>query len=69
MRAGLRRLKADDKERQAKLARLRAAIQEGIDSGPAIEVEDVGAWLDDIAAEVEAEVAAEETASARTTAE
>ena len=69
MRAGLRRLKADDKERQAKLARLRAAIQEGIDSGPAIEVKDVGAWLDDIAAEVEAEVAAEETASARTTAE
>ena len=67
-RAGLRSLKAEQDLRAAKIAALNAAIQEGIDSGPPVEIDDVGAWLDGIAAEVEAEVAAEE-AAARTTAE
>lgn len=67
VRAGLRALKADQAEHAAKIAALNAAILEGIDSGPAIPIEDVGAWLDEIDAEVEAELAAE--AAARTSAE
>ncbi len=69
MRAGLRLLYAQAEERAFKLAALNAAIQEGIDSGPPIEIEDVSAWLDEIAAEVEAEIAAEDAASIRTPAE
>ena len=68
VRAGLRALKADQAERAAKVEALRAAIQEGIDSGPAIPIDDVGAWLDEIDAEVEAELEAEAEA-ARSSAE
>ena len=68
VRAGLRLLQAYEAERAAKLAALRAAIQEAWDSGPPISVDDVSAWLDEISAEVEAEIAAED-AAARTPAE
>ncbi len=68
MRAGLRLLYAQQEERAFKLAALKAAIQEGIDSGPGIPIENISAWLDEIDAEVEAELAAESTA-ARTPAE
>lgn len=68
VRAGLRALKADQVAHAAKVEALRAAIQEGTDSGPAIPIEDIGAWLDEIDAEVEAELAAE-AAAAHTSAE
>jgi antitoxin ParD1/3/4 len=68
VRAGLRALKADQAAHAAKVEALRAAIQEGIGSGPAIPIDDIGAWLDEIDAEVEAELAAEATAT-RTSAE
>ena len=48
MRAGLRLLKVEEDERAAKLARLRAAVQEGIDAierGEYEEVDDVEAWM------------------------
>ena len=63
IRAGLRLLKAEEEARAAKLEALRAAIQEGIESGPAIPIDDVGAWLDEIDAEVETELAAEAAAA------
>jgi len=69
VRAGLRALQAEEAQRAAKLEALRAAIQEGIDSGPPIEIEDVSAWLAEISAEVEAEIAAEDAAAARAAAE
>lgn len=69
VRAGLRLLKAEEETRARKLAALNAAIQEGIDSGPAIEIDDFSAWLDEIDAEVEAEIAAEDAAAARMPAE
>lgn len=69
VRAGLRLLKAEEETRARKLAALNAAIQEGIDSGPAIPVEDIDAFFDDIDAEIEAEIAAEEAAAARSAAE
>lgn len=69
LRAGLRALKAEQAAHAAKVEALRAAIQEGIDSGPAVPVEDISAWLDEIDAEVEAEIAAEDAAAARTSAE
>ncbi|MFT4605450.1 MAG: antitoxin ParD1/3/4 [Rhodothermales bacterium] len=37
VRAGLRLIEEQEQERQAKLQGLRLAIQEGIDSGPAVE--------------------------------
>jgi antitoxin ParD1/3/4 len=69
VRAGLRALKADQAERAAKIEALNAAIQVGIDSGPAIPIEDFSAFLDEIDAEIEAEIAAEDAAAARTSAE
>lgn len=68
IRAGLRLLKAEEELRARKLEALHAAIQEGMDSGPAVEIEDFSAWLDEIDAEVEAEIAAE-AAAARAPAE
>lgn len=68
VRAGLRLLYAEAEERAAKLAALNAAIQEGLDSGPGIEVDDIDAYFDRIDAEIEAEIAAED-AAARTSAE
>lgn len=68
VRAGLRALKADQAAHAAKVEALRAAIQEGIDSGPAVPIDNVSAWLDEIDAEVEAELAAE-AAAAHTSAE
>lgn len=65
VRAGLRLLKAEEETRARKLAALNAAIQESIGSGPSIPIEDIGAWLDEIDAEVEAEIAAEDAAAAR----
>lgn len=72
VRAGLRALKAEEETRARKLEALRAAIQEGLDDVAAGRVEDVGdfsAWLDGLDAEVEAEIAAEDAAAARTPAE
>lgn len=71
VRAGLRALKAEQDERARKLEALKAAIQvaeDDIAAGRYEDVEDVGAWLDEIEAEVEAELAAE-AAAARTSAE
>ncbi len=72
VRAALRLLKAEEERRAAKLAALNAAIQEGLDdmaAGRFEEVADVSAWLDEIDAEVEAELAADEAAAARRSAE
>lgn len=72
VRAGLRLLKAEDETRARKLEALRAAIQEGLDdvaAGRVIEIDNFSAWLDEIDAEVEAELAAEDAAAARTPAE
>ncbi|WP_158918328.1 type II toxin-antitoxin system ParD family antitoxin [Caulobacter sp. S45] len=58
VRAGLRLLKTRTDTDAARLARLRAAVQVGLDQlerGEGIEVEDIGAWLDELQAEVEAE--------------
>jgi antitoxin ParD1/3/4 len=68
VRAGLRALKADQAAHAAKVEALREAIQVGVESGPAVPIDDIGAWLDEIDAEVEAELAAE-AAAARTSAE
>lgn len=49
VRAGLRLLKAQAEEEEARLAGLRAAIQVGLDEldrGEGIEVTDVAGWLD-----------------------
>ncbi|MBL8544271.1 MAG: type II toxin-antitoxin system ParD family antitoxin [Hyphomonadaceae bacterium] len=62
VRAGLRALKAEQEAHAAKVDALRAAIQAGIDSGPAVPIENISAWLDEIDAEVEAELAAEAAA-------
>jgi antitoxin ParD1/3/4 len=51
VRAGLRLLKEQKDEHEAKLARLRAAIDEGqasFDRGEGIEVTDIDAWLLDL---------------------
>jgi antitoxin ParD1/3/4 len=69
VRAGLRLLKAEEETRARKLAALNAAIQEGIDSGPGIEIEDIDAFFDELDAEIEAEIAAEEAAASRSAAE
>jgi antitoxin ParD1/3/4 len=69
VRAGLRALKAEEEARAAKLERLRAAVQQGVDSGPPIEIDDVGTWLDEIDAEVESELAAEAFEAPRARAE
>jgi antitoxin ParD1/3/4 len=72
VRAGLRLLKAEEETRARKLAALNAAIQEGLDdvaAGRVIEIDDIGAWLDEIDAEVEAEIAAEDAVAARMPAE
>lgn len=70
VRAGLRALKAEQAERAAKIEALRAAIQEGIDSGPGVVIEDVDAFFDQMLDEIDAEVSAEEAAaSARAPAE
>lgn len=69
VRAGLRLLKAEEETRARKLAALNAAIQEGIDSGPAVPIDDIDVFFDEIDAEIEAEIAAEEAAVARSAAE
>lgn len=69
VRAGLRALKADQAAHAAKVDALRAAIQEGIDSGPGIMVEDIDAYFDQMMDEIDAEVSAEEAAAARSPAE
>jgi antitoxin ParD1/3/4 len=56
VRAGLRLLKQQSDEQTQKLARLRAAVQEGIDDverGDVIEIEwdRLDAWLDDLSRE------------------
>ncbi|MEZ5995559.1 MAG: type II toxin-antitoxin system ParD family antitoxin [Hyphomonadaceae bacterium] len=63
VRAGLRLLQAEAELRAKKLAALNAAIQEGIDSGPGIEIEDVDAFFDEMMDEIDAEVEAEEAAA------
>ncbi len=53
-RAGLRLLKSQAEGEAAKLARLRAAVQLGLDEierGEGIEVRDIGAWLDGLGRE------------------
>jgi antitoxin ParD1/3/4 len=45
MRDGLRLLEEREEQRQTKLAALRRAIQEGVDSGPGIPAEEVFAQL------------------------
>ena len=63
MRAGLRLLYAQQEERAFKLAALKVAIQEGIDSGPGVVIEDIDKFFDEIDAEIEAEIAAEDAAA------
>jgi antitoxin ParD1/3/4 len=63
VRAGLRLLYAQAEERAFKLAALQVAIQQGIDSGPAIPVDDIDSFFEEIDAEIEAEIAAEEAAA------
>ena len=46
MRDGLRLLEEREEQRQAKLAALRQAVQEGVDSGPGIPAEEVFTRLD-----------------------
>ena len=56
VREGLRMLKRRTEVDAAKLARLRAAIQEGLDEldrGEGEVVEDLGAWFDAIEAELD----------------
>lgn len=43
-------LEEREERREAKLAKLRAEIQKGFDSGPAIEVTDTQAWAEEIKA-------------------
>ncbi len=69
VRAGLRALRADQAVHAAKVEALRAAIQEGIDSGPAIPIDDIDAFFDEIDAEIEGEIAAEEAGARGTAAE
>ncbi len=69
VRAGLRALKADQAEHAAKVQALRAAIQEGIDFGPGIVVDDIDTFFDQMMDEIDAEVSAEEAAVARSPAE
>jgi antitoxin ParD1/3/4 len=69
VRAGLRLLKAEEETRARKLAALNAAIQEGIDSGPGVVIEDIDAFFDEMMDEIDAEVATEEAAASRTAAE
>lgn len=69
VRAGLRALKADQEAHAAKIEALNAAIQAGIDSGPAIVIDDIDAYFDQIDAEIEAEIAAEDASAARSPAE
>ena len=72
VRAGLRALKAEEATRARKLEALRAAVREGIDdvaAGRVTEIDDCSAWLDELDAEVEAEIAVEDAAAARTPAE
>ncbi|MGD9966223.1 MAG: type II toxin-antitoxin system ParD family antitoxin [Hyphomonadaceae bacterium] len=63
VRAGLRLLYAQAEERAFKLAALQVAIQEGIESGPAVPIDDIDAFFEEIDAEIEAEIAAEEAAA------
>src|SRR5262245_15797755 len=69
VRAGLRLLKAAQEEHAKKLAALNKAIQDGIDSGPPIPIDDIDAYFDQIMEEVEAEIAAEDAAASRSAAE
>jgi antitoxin ParD1/3/4 len=72
VRAGLRLLRDEEQRRARKLELLRQAVQEGWDSfdrGEGIVVEDIDAYFDQIDAEIEAEIAAEDTAAARSPAE
>ncbi len=67
VRAGLRLLKSEEEQRAAKLARLRAAVQEGLDSaarGEGLAVVDVEAHFAEIHAEIDAELEAEAKATA-----
>ncbi len=52
MRAGLRLLEEREERRQALLKRIEAAVQEGLDSGPAVEMEEI----EDILAQAKAEL-------------
>jgi antitoxin ParD1/3/4 len=52
MRAGLRLLEEQEERRQAALKRIESAVQEGLDSGPAGDMESI----DDIIADAEAEL-------------
>ena len=63
VRAGLRALKAEEAHRAARIAALNAAIREGVDSGPPVEIDDIDAFFDQMNDEIEAEVAAEEAAA------
>lgn len=61
VRAGLRLLKAEQDDRRARIERLRAAIQVGLDQierGDVIQIDDLEAYFDQVDARVEAEVAA-----------
>ena len=55
MRAGLRLLEEQEERREAALRLLEAAVQEGLDSGPAEPIQSI----DEIIAEAEAERAAD----------
>lgn len=72
VRAGLKLLEAYESHRASKLAALNAAIEEALQSmarGEGVEVDDIDAYFDHLMQEVEAEVAAEEKAAARSAAE
>lgn len=66
VRAGLRALKAEQAEREAKIEALRAAVQEGLDdvaAGRVVEVDDIDAYIREIGAEIDAEFDTQERAA------
>ena len=50
VRAGLRLVQLREQDYEAELAELRALIQEGLDSGPAIEITDIDQFFEDVKA-------------------
>ncbi|MBL8549774.1 MAG: type II toxin-antitoxin system ParD family antitoxin [Hyphomonadaceae bacterium] len=62
IRTALRLLKSEEDKRAAKLALLRAAVQEGLDSiarGEGVEVTDIDAHFDELEADIDAQLDAE----------
>jgi antitoxin ParD1/3/4 len=68
VRAALRLLKAYEDNRATKLAALRAAVQEGLDSvarGEGVVVDDIDAFLEELGRETDADQESKEPATAK----